>query len=92
MFSFMSSANAFYVDQSESKLCCVVNPFPNKPWFLTSLQYKSFENTVGKGKIARDKQFLLHPECFQPCYITICHFHLVWKGLKIVVWERVKNQ
>ena len=29
----------------------VINPFQNKPWFLW-LQYKSFENTVGKGEIA----------------------------------------
>ena len=25
------------------------------------LQYKSFENTVGKGEIARNEQFLLFP-------------------------------
>ena len=30
-----------------------VNPFPNKPWFFTCLPYKPFENTVGKGEIAR---------------------------------------
>ena len=33
-----------------------VNPFPNKPGF-----YVSFENTVGKGEIAHDKQFLFFP-------------------------------
>ena len=27
-------------------------------------QYESFENTAGKGKIARNKQFLLFPQCF----------------------------
>ena len=26
---------------------------------------KQAENTVGKGEIARDKQFLLFPQCFQ---------------------------
>ena len=26
-----------------------VNPFPNKPWFLRFLPFKSFENTMGKG-------------------------------------------
>ena len=26
---------------------------------------KSVENTVGKGEIARDEQFLLFPRCFQ---------------------------
>ena len=28
------------------------------------LQYKSFENTVGKGEIALYKQFLLYPKSF----------------------------
>ena len=39
-------------------------PFPNKHWFFTCLQYKSFENTAGKGEIASDEQFLLFPQCF----------------------------
>ena len=30
-------------------------------FFFKCLQYKSFENTEGKGKIARNKQFLLPP-------------------------------
>ena len=52
-----------------------VNSFPNKQWFLcTCLQYKSFENTVGKGEIARDKQYLLFPQCFLPVWITFGHF------------------
>ena len=34
--------------------------------FLMCLQYKSFENTVGKGEIARNKQFLLFAQCFLP--------------------------
>ena len=34
---------------------CIFNPFPNKLWFyvFTCLQYKSFENAVGKGEIAQ---------------------------------------
>ena len=28
------------------------------------LQYKPFENTAGKGEIARNEQFLLFPLCF----------------------------
>ena len=50
------------------------NPFPNKPCFFTSLQYKSFENTVGKGEIARDEQFLLFPQCFLPICETFLPF------------------
>ena len=33
---------------------------------FTCLQYKSFENTLGKGEMARNKQFLLSPQCFLP--------------------------
>ena len=29
---------------------------------------KRGENTVGKGEIARDEQFLLYPQCFQTTY------------------------
>ena len=76
------------------------NPFPDKPWFLRVCSiYKSFENTVGKGEIARNEQFLLFPQCFLPVWRTLCHFHQirncrlqtlsVWKSLEIVVWERV---
>ena len=35
------------------------------------LRYKSFENTVGKGEIARNKQFLLFPQCFLPIWRTV---------------------
>ena len=35
------------------------NSFPNKPWFLPCLQYKSFVYTVQKGVIAWNVQFLL---------------------------------
>ena len=30
--------------------------------------FKRLENTVGKGEIARFKQFLLFPQCFQKTY------------------------
>ena len=41
-------------------------PFPKQALVFTCLQYKSFENTVGKGEIARNEQFLLFPQCFLP--------------------------
>ena len=31
-------------------------PFPKQALVFTGLQYKSFENTVGKGEIARKKE------------------------------------
>ena len=51
-----------------------VNPFPNKLKFLRvcstsllkTLWEKISENTVGKGEIARNEQFLLFPQCFLP--------------------------
>ena len=38
------------------------------------LQYKSFENTVRKGEIARNEQFLLFPQCFLSFWRTFFHF------------------
>ena len=46
------------------------------PGFIC-LQYKSFENTVGKGEIARNEQFLLFPQCFLPIGRTFYHFHQI---------------
>ena len=64
-----------------------LNPFPSKPWFLMCLQYKSFENTVGKGEIARNKQFLDFPQCF---YLFGEHSAIFIK-LKIVVCKVFEN-
>ena len=68
--------------------CCLAafTPFPilfSKTTFLglpkqalvfTCLRYKSFENTVGNGEIARNEQFLLFPQCFLTVWITFCIF------------------
>ena len=109
---------------------------------FTCLRDRSYENILGKGEIARNKQIFLFPQCFLPlwkipchshqlllsansfifgrvliaCYEQFhlfpqcllplwkisCHFHQIlnchlqtlslWKGLKFVVWERVKSQ
>ena len=74
-------------------------PFPEQALVCMCLQYKSFENIVGKGEIAHIKQFLFFPQCFLTFWITFSHVyqisncHLqtlsVWKILKFVVWERV---
>ena len=42
-------------------------PFPKPALDFTCLPHKSFENTVDKGEIARDEQFLLFPQCFSKC-------------------------
>ena len=49
-------------------------PIPTPRRLLTPLGNKPFENTVGKGEIARNEQFLLFPQCFLPVWITFCHF------------------
>ena len=75
-------------------------PFPKQAPVFMCLQYRSFENFVGKGEIARNEQFRLFPQSFPLSQRTTHHFHQiqncclqtlsVWKGLKFVVWERVK--
>ena len=40
------------------------SPFPTQALVLTHLKHKSFENTVEKGEIARNEQFLLFPTVF----------------------------
>ena len=42
----------------------VILPIPKQAFVFTCLQYKSVENSVGKGEIAHDKQFLLFQQCF----------------------------
>ena len=44
------------------------------PCFMC-LQYKSFENTVGKVEVALKKQFLLFPQIFVPFWRIFHHFN-----------------
>ena len=54
--------------------------------------FNKVEKTVGKGEIARNKQFLLFPQCFQES----CNADtgLVWEWAKysgsLIVWSEVK--
>ena len=76
--------------KKEKMLLTIVTPLPNKPWFSRACSM-SFEN----------EQFLFFPQCFLTIWRTICHFHIIpnchlqnlsiWKSLKFVVWERVKQ-
>ena len=45
--------------------------FPNQTLLFMCLQEMSFENTVGKGEIAHEEQFLLLPKCFLPFWRTL---------------------
>ena len=68
------------------------------PWILRIM---TFENTVGKGGIGHNEQFLICPRRFLTVWISFYHFQLiqncrlqilsVWKSLKFVVWERAKH-
>ena len=44
---------------------------------------KRVENTVGKGEIARDEQFLLFPQCFQKvCFLEASKGVIVWEWVE----------
>ena len=55
-----------------TKFC--LYPFPKQALVFTYLLYKSFENKVGKGEIARNEQFFLFPQCFLSVWRTFCLF------------------
>ena len=57
-----------------SVVTTIISPFLNKPWFLRVCG-TSLENTVGKGEIAHNLQFLHFPQCFLPVWRTFCHFY-----------------
>ena len=59
-----STLNNAFFPLSDSHTMQLLTPLGNKP----------FENTVGKGEIARNEQFLLFPQCFLPVWITFFHF------------------
>ena len=48
---------------------------------------KPVESTMGKGEIARYKQFILFPQCFQrTCTADMLKPGLVWERVKEVSW------
>ena len=56
------------------------------------LQYESFENTVGKGKIACNEQFLRFQQCFLPLWRTF-HYFIEFEIVvcKLFQFGRAKN-
>ena len=64
---FLYSANIeCYEDVKSIVVTFYVNPFQNKPWFLLVCSKRLLKNTVGKGEIAHNEQFLLFSQCFLP--------------------------
>ena len=60
-----------------AKMIIFYQPFTKQALVFTCLQYKPSENTVGKGEIARNEQFLLFPHCFLPVWRSSCHFYKI---------------
>ena len=52
----------------------MILPFTPQILILMHQQQTAFENIVGKGKIARNKQFLLFQQCFLLDQITVSPF------------------
>ena len=73
----MLSAICFKLDQSKIlSFGKELTLSQTSPGFML-LQYKPFENTVGKGEIARNEQFLLFLQCFLTILGVFCHFHQI---------------
>ena len=50
-------------------------------------QHAAFENTVGKGEIARNEQFHLFPQCFQLNQITRSPFVHIFEIISLFAVE-----
>ena len=98
-----SSANSFFVFRYNSCLDVteiVLNPFPNKPWFLRVCSTSLLKTLWEKEKLLIISNFYFSRSVFYPFLRIFCHFLKiwncrlqtlsVWKSLKFVVWERVK--
>ena len=66
-----------HTDESTLYVVLLLKPFPKQALVFTCLHNKSFDNTVEKGEIARNEQFLLFPQYFLPFWRTFCHFHQI---------------
>ena len=94
---FFLHLSYYFQKQTDSSISLTLSQ--TSPGFY--VQYKPFENTVGKGEIAHNEQFLLFPQFFLPIWKTFCHFHQlqncllqtlsVWQSQKFVVRERVRS-
>ena len=76
------------------------NPFPNKPWFLRVCSTSLLKTLWEKEKLLVTSNFSFSHSVFYPFgelsvifikfKIVVCKLFSIWKGLKFVVWERVK--
>ena len=78
-------------------ICLLINPSPNKPWFLLVCRTSLLKTLWEKERLL--EQSLLFPPYFLPIWITFCYFHQIyycclqtlsiWKRLKFDIWESV---
>ena len=78
-----------------------LNPFPNKPWFLCVLNSSLLKTLWEKEQLLVTSNFSFSHSFFYPFgelsaifikfEIVVCK-HRVWRSLKFVVWETVKEQ
>ena len=84
----MSSAICFNLDHSKilssgnrlRRFKVLLFTFPKQTRASTFLKYKSLENTVGKGEIARKEQFIIISKSFPPTeelYTVFIKFNIV---------------
>ena len=67
------------VEQNHKLLCKPLTHSHTMTPFDAPQENKLFENTVGKGEIARNEQFLLFPQCFLPVWIAFCRASDIFK-------------
>ena len=73
----MSSAICFILDPSKILLSGNELTHSHTMTPYDAPRKQAFENTVEKGEIARNEQFLLFPQCFLPVWITFFHFRQI---------------
>ena len=93
MFSTLSEQSFCLINRMKSQIT-----LSKQDLVFTCLQYKSFENTVGKEVLVKSNFSFSYS--FLPFQRTLHHFHqiqscrlqtlAVWKRLKFVIWERDK--
>ena len=81
---------------SPGTLSIVLNPFPNKPWFL-SVCCTSVFKTLQNEEIAHNEQFLPFPRYFLPIRRTLYYFYQtkicslqtfsVWRVYNLSFWK-----
>ena len=62
-------------------------PFSPQTLILTHQEKTAFENIVGKGKIARNEQFLLFPQCFLLHQISLSPFVYIFDIISLLAVE-----